>query len=84
MPKNLDSPYSSIPVRVAESMVMVGGEAQRSRLGKANAREANEMKRNAVFIVKEEAEMRSESMIPPFLLEPDSLRQIETIPTEGH
>jgi hypothetical protein len=58
MPKNLDNPYSLIPVRVAESMVTVGGEDRRSRLrGKANVREADTMRRNTGFIVKEKTKM---------------------------
>jgi len=67
MPKNLDNPSSLIPVRVAESMVTVGGEDQRSRLrGTANVREADRMRRNAGLIVKEETKLRSESIIPAF------------------
>ena len=80
MPKNLDNPYSLIPVKVAESMVTVGGEDERSRLrGKANVKEADRMRINAGFIVKEEAKMRGESIIPESYKE-ESLRQIETIP----
>jgi len=69
MPKNLDSPFSLIPVRFAESMVTVGGEAQRS---KANVREASGMKKNAVFIVEEEAEMRKCVVSLHFVTEPVS------------
>ena len=67
MPKNLDNPDSLIPVRVAESTVTVGGEDERSRLrGKANAREADKMRKNTGLIVKEETKMRGESIIPAF------------------
>jgi hypothetical protein len=47
-----------MPVRVAESMVTVGGEDERSRLqGKADVREANTMRRNTGPIVKEKTKM---------------------------
>jgi hypothetical protein len=62
MPKNLDNPYSLIPVRVAESIVTVGGEDERSRLrGKANVREADRMKKKIGLIVKEKTKMRGDS-----------------------
>lgn len=62
MPKNLDNPYSLIPVRVAESIVTVGGEDERSRLrGKANVREADRMRKNRGLIVKEETKMCDDS-----------------------
>lgn len=85
MPKNLDNPFSLNPVRVAESIVTVGGEDERSRLrGMAHVREADMMRRNTSFIVKEE-KMRGESIKPAFCnrTKTASLRQIETIPDRG-
>jgi hypothetical protein len=67
MPKNLDNPYSLIPVRVAESIVTVGGEDERSRLrGKANVREADRMRKKIGLIVKEKTKMRGDSIMPAF------------------